>query len=688
MDSRRFRTRVIPWMAWSIAAVGAGYLYLNSRQTPAIPGYVNPPLYDLSVLKTARLHTLYVSVGTKVHQGQTIGVLDTASIDADIEIARAQLRQVDATIKSASTQAHVLEKRTSRDFEGNVDALELELEQAKSRHAAKAAELGVIDSQVRHNETLLKGNYVTRETLDSLRLKRDPLASELEANTHLVKLIQKQLKSARARSQGISVNMQALTTEPLMAEKHVAQRRLDRLLIERQAATLRAPVSGLVTQVTRRPGSIVPAGSPIVSIVSNDTRRIVACITESATEHPSLGQSVLVARADGQGTAKGLVVAATPGLKLLPRRCQRAAAQPLWGHTFDILLSRKAPWVSGQAVSIRLDNPTPTQEKPGVASAQRSQPTHVGQPLSMRTPASLWRNTRFEPSGLTWDSQHGRYLLVSDDTGFEHKHPHAAWIFSMDPSGALAWPPLSIAGLAKANDLEGIAAHADGTVYIMASQSLNRKGKRSRARQVFARLTATDHGYRVLGHTVALADLLESASSATLSALGSPDLNALDIEGITCIDDGLLIGLKTPRDTAGNHTIWHVPNPDALFNGNGLSKADLRLWGSVKLPRKPDYEPQGISGMHYHKGRLLFSSTSLEAHRGGHLWTVTASAGKLMVATHLRAFPNHRPEGIALEPDTHRARVVFDDHGKSAQWISVPVDRDLAQGRPRTPPSS
>ena len=128
-----------------------------------------------------------------------------------------------------------------------------------------------------------------------------------------------------------------------------------------------------------------------------------------------------------------------------------------------------------------------------------------------------------------------RFILVSDDTGTLTEQEHAPWLFTMTRTGQVDAEPLRLTGVEGVSDLESIAPGPEGSLYILASQSLSRKGKRPPERQLFARVTLDANGGTII-KAVQFADLLVAAGPEVQQRLGVADLAELDLPAVGTAD--------------------------------------------------------------------------------------------------------------------------------------------------------
>jgi hypothetical protein len=386
----------------------------------------------------------------------------------------------------------------------------------------------------------------------------------------------------------------------------------------------------------------------------------------------------------GDGLASH-VTRVAPQVSELPLRCRRNPQLPEWGREVAVALDTHLPLLPGQAFSVSfLGHPSPHANTDAVpvapASAPPPAPTPTPQlaaPRPPELPPALAARTRFEPSAIAWLPARDRFVIASDDTGFDKTHEHAPWLFTMDTRGRVDPEPLVVAGVPGFGDLEAVAAGPDGSLFVLASQSRSRKGKRPDSRQLFARVAIDADGARVLAST-RLAAQLDAAGARFLATLGLHDTAELDLEGMTTTAaGGLLLGLKQPLDAAGRAPIWHLARPELLLAGD-LAAAGLTPWGAVSSARpgrrrpapRRHLRPPRAPGRHppdrqhrlrrrpHHPGRHDLASPT----------AATASPPRAV----LRSFPGLKPEGVALRPDGAALVVVFDTGAAPGLWMELP----------------
>ncbi|HEY4059312.1 MAG TPA: hypothetical protein VGM39_21995, partial [Kofleriaceae bacterium] len=296
---------------------------------------------------------------------------------------------------------------------------------------------------------------------------------------------------------------------------------------------------------------------------------------------------------------------------------------------------------------------------------------------NLKVPGTLLGRTRFETSGLVWVPALRRYLIASDDTGFKDRDNHAPWLFTMTSDGIVDPEPYVVRGIDELDDIESLAIDDQGAVWLMASTSLSKKGKRPPSRRRLFHASLQDDGATVLA-TFDLGASLDKISQQQRVDLGLPDPAQLDIEALAWHDGALFIGLKAPVDDAGKAIIWKVAHPDRLLAGD-VAGAQLALWSRIKLTVEADGRQVagGLADMMFLDAQTLIvtsTASGMDPQEQTSILAVARVAEGEMTAKTVRTFPGLKAEGISVAPDGKELAVVFDRGAEAAQWAKVSVD--------------
>jgi len=681
------RTRLLPWGMWGVTMATAAWLWYDVRQVSAV-GFALGVEYKVAPALAARVETLIVAPGQHVRTGQVVATLDARTIDAELAIVAAERTRLEAELGAVRSETTVRVSESSRELEESVASADLTLKSARAERNVRAAEFKALETQTQRLSELVAQHMADRRELDALSVTHAALQKELQMADTLVAQLVSQVAGARARRALLPLDAAELALGPVRAELAVLAGRAELLAAQKDATILRAPADGEVAAVFIRPGEVATAGLPILTIVSHgpgDDDEVIVCLHETQAGTVRVGEAAIVTPrgAVGEGLASH-VTRVAPQVSELPLRCRRNPQLPEWGREVAVALDEHLPLLPGQAFSVSfLGHPSPRAATTPTISAAPTPtltppvaPPANNSPAPLALPPALAARTRFEPSAIVWLPARDRFVIASDDTGHDQLNEHAPWLFTMDAEGHVDPEPLVVADVASFSDLEALAPGPDGTLYLLASQSRSRKGKRPAARQLFARVAIDATGARLLAST-SLADQL-GADRKLLTTLGLGSTANLDLEGMTpTAAGGLLLGLKEPLDAADHAAIWHLPRPEILLAGGTASDAGLTRWGSVPLTVLADGATRnaGISDLlELPDGSLLVAATAAGPEpnsQDGALWHVTGR-DRLATPTRLRSFPGLKPEGIALRHDGAALVVVFDTGVAPGLWMELP----------------
>jgi multidrug resistance efflux pump len=680
------RTRLLPWGMWAVTMATAAWLWRDVRHESAV-GFALGVEYKLSPALAARVDAVPVAPGQRVRAGQVVATLDARTIDAELAIVAAERTRLEAELGAIRSETSVRVGESSRELEESVASADLALKSARAERSVRAAEFKALEAQTQRLSELVEQHMADRRELDALRVTHASLQTQLQMADTLVAQLVSQVAGARARRALLPTDATELALGPVHAELAVLAARELLLAAQKDATILRAPADGEVAAVLIHPGEVATVGLPVLTIVGpGPGDEVIVCLSETQAGTVRVGEAAIVTPrgAVGDGLASH-VTRVAPQVSELPLRCRRNPQLPEWGREVAVALDTHLPLLPGQAFSVSfLGHPSPHANTDAVpvapASAPPPAPTPTPQlaaPRPPELPPALAARTRFEPSAIAWLPARDRFVIASDDTGFDKTHEHAPWLFTMDTRGRVDPEPLVVAGVPGFGDLEAVAAGPDGSLFVLASQSRSRKGKRPDSRQLFARVAIDADGARVLAST-RLAAQLDAAGARFLATLGLHDTAELDLEGMTTTAaGGLLLGLKQPLDAAGRAPIWHLARPELLLAGD-LAAAGLTPWGAVSLTVQADGAPRpaGISDLlELPDGTLVIAGTASGADpttQDGTIWIIAHGRDGLAAPRVLRSFPGLKPEGVALRPDGAALVVVFDTGAAPGLWMELP----------------
>jgi hypothetical protein len=210
-------------------------------------------------------------------------------------------------------------------------------------------------------------------------------------------------------------------------------------------------------------------------------------------------------------------------------------------------------------------------------------------------------------------------------------------------------------------------AHGDGTViYILTSQSYNKKGLLPASRRLFIRVARETDRFTLTGK-IALVDLLQKAALQDPVAEWSQFISAaiadssMDIEGLAYRQGSVLLGFKNPQ-IEGRAAILAIAGIDAVFDKQELSAVGVRLWRALDLRDGPTGVPCGITDLVFFGERLYgLAVASIGPKDIGTLWLCQSDEAQPQI---LRRFEGVKPEGIAVDSSRRAMLITFDNGSK------------------------
>jgi len=262
------KKRIIPIVA--VLGIAAAAIWLGSRsragdrQHAWLSGTVEATEAQLGFTVTGRLERSTTQEGDRVRAGDEIAFLDRSE-----RLARRQ--QAAAQVDATRALLEELERGSRRE----------EVEQARAaRDAARDRETDARRDLERARE-LHEGGAVSQEALDKASMSADVARSQLRAAEEQLQLVESGPRRERIAAQ----RAQLALAEAALQEHDAALANM----------VIRAPFDGVVTVRHREPGEIVPAGSPVVTVMNRDDRWVRIYVREDRIGAVKYGQAATLA---------------------------------------------------------------------------------------------------------------------------------------------------------------------------------------------------------------------------------------------------------------------------------------------------------------------------------------------------------------------------------------------------------
>ncbi|HET6370919.1 MAG TPA: HlyD family efflux transporter periplasmic adaptor subunit [Nitrospiria bacterium] len=247
------RRRLIPLLLVALLSLGAGFWFFhrNPKGSDSLTasGTVEATDAQLGFQSPGRIDAILVQEGDLVKAGRELAHLDLAETEA-------RRQQAAARAEAARALLRELESGFRKE------------EVAKGRAALAAAKQRLNDARrdLERTKKLYENDVMSRQAYDKALVAFDVAQSEYKQALEQMRILEKGQRTEKIEAQRAEV-----------AQAEAAVRVIDAMLAN---MTIRAPFDGVVTVRHREPGEIVPAGSPVLTVMNRDDRWVRIYVPE------------------------------------------------------------------------------------------------------------------------------------------------------------------------------------------------------------------------------------------------------------------------------------------------------------------------------------------------------------------------------------------------------------------------
>lgn len=283
--ARRARLLRIVAVAVILAALiwAAWYWLTQAGRVETDNAYVGADVAQVTALVGGPVAEVRVAATQTVRKGDVLVVLDPADASVDVAVAEAALFQ--ARQRYGQARANV-GSAAARVTSRNAD-----IAQAQARVAEADAAFVRASTDLRRRETLAGSGAVSAEELSAARAAFASARAARELAAAGVAAAQATRISARS-DVAASEAMVTGTTIDTAPDVAAARARLDAARLALSRTTIRAPISGVVTNRQVQIGQRIAAGVPIMTIVPVDAAYVDANFKEGQLRRVRIGQTV------------------------------------------------------------------------------------------------------------------------------------------------------------------------------------------------------------------------------------------------------------------------------------------------------------------------------------------------------------------------------------------------------------
>jgi len=275
---REFRIRILPMFVFVFAVAGLVYIWNGYVAPSGIVGEVEAVTALVTSVADGQVLDLTVDRFEPVKKGETIGTAarmdpelmaaSLASMSADLQVMRARML-INEVNQLQSLQKLRLDALNERVL---LAVAQVNLQQASN-------EFGRVSALYHEKEPL-----ATKTEYDLAEARRNSLVREIEERTTLMHEMEASYKALKpANDSGtkdpISMALEAKDNEFQLTVKPVE---------------LKAPMDGVVTAISKRPGERLIKGDIILTISSPRTDRIIGYLRQPINDVPTTNDTMIV----------------------------------------------------------------------------------------------------------------------------------------------------------------------------------------------------------------------------------------------------------------------------------------------------------------------------------------------------------------------------------------------------------
>jgi len=355
--------KTLPLLVWSVCAVVALSMFIARARRFEYVGVANAPIYEVSAQAPATLSSVAVGLYDRVSAGQVVAVLDDTQVQAAIETAKANVRQLSAQLDAARSgiggaSGPEALATDMRRFAIDEDRQKLEALALNVTLQTDRVELDRRKVAFRRAEMLRAANLLSEAEYDDSRLLYETVKRRIEENDKMLQEAEATVQRTQARRldyerAGAGGGSEPVVFKPLREAINVEIQRLKEIEAQREVLFLKSPVDGRVSRIRAARGQSVVAGEPILLIEEESVREIVAYLREGDVRPIAPNAKVRVISARSGKVADSIVVAVGPGLEALPQRLWQNPQVIEYGLGVTIAASPLMGLTPGELVSVR-----------------------------------------------------------------------------------------------------------------------------------------------------------------------------------------------------------------------------------------------------------------------------------------------------------------------------------------------
>ncbi|MBB3965863.1 HlyD family secretion protein [Rhizobium metallidurans] len=235
------------WVSGLAATLLLGWYLAQQLAEPPLPtgivfanGRIDAVAIDISANIGGRIGAIAVEEGQSVSAGQVLVNMDTQQLEAQLREFRAQLQR--GRIARSVAESGVVQAKA-------------EFTATRAVVAQRQTELNASQRRFDRSEQLARTNAISQQVLDDDRARMEGASAALDAARAQVAAAEAGMATARARIVDADAVIEA------------ADATIQRIQVDINDSTLRAPRSGRIQYLVAQPGEVVAGGGRVLNLI-------------------------------------------------------------------------------------------------------------------------------------------------------------------------------------------------------------------------------------------------------------------------------------------------------------------------------------------------------------------------------------------------------------------------------------
>jgi HlyD family secretion protein len=292
--------KILPVLAILLLAAGIIAYVKWSRPTALVlTGIVTTNEVIVSPQIAGQIGQLLVTEGDQVKRDQLLAVIAPDELRTDIDYYAHTAQGLGSQVKESEAALRFQQQQTADQIRQAEATLASTVAQEKSAEADRENARLAFE----RNQQMVAQDIVTKEQFDQARTAYDAAKAKVDS-------LNKQIDAARsavalARSNAEQIAMKRSQVQTSQQQEAAANAQRAKADVRLAYTELHAPIDGIVDVRAVRPGEVVNAGQPVVTLINPDDLWIRADVEETYIDRIHVGDTMTVrlpSGAERQGT--------------------------------------------------------------------------------------------------------------------------------------------------------------------------------------------------------------------------------------------------------------------------------------------------------------------------------------------------------------------------------------------------